>query len=96
MCASATCSCSSVKPAFAASVAVLVRMGTRDTVASVTGLTLTVVDDRLGVLVDEGELIRAQRGIYMPAQKFPAARPMSKTIMPGGMVKIESATMCSR
>lgn len=62
---------------------------TRETLAVVTGLKLTVIDDRLGVLADDGEIVRIQRGVYVPAPRHPPARPMSKTLMPDGMVKIE-------
>jgi hypothetical protein len=62
---------------------------TRETVAQVTGYTLTIVDDRLGILVDDGHIRRVQRGIYMPAATFPATRAISKTILSDGLVKIE-------
>lgn len=62
---------------------------TRETLAELTGLKLTVIDDRLGVLTDDGALLRVQRGVYVPAQRHPPARAMSKTIMPDGVVKIE-------
>ena len=62
---------------------------TRETLAELTGLKLTVIDDRLGVLADDGALLRVQRGVYVPAPRHPPARAMSKTVMPDGMVKIE-------
>ena len=62
---------------------------TRETLAELTGLKLTVIDDRLGTLVDDGAILRVQRGVFVPAQQHPPARPMSKTVMPDGMVKIE-------
>lgn len=62
---------------------------TRENVAEATGLKLTIVDDRLGVLVDDGEIVRIKRGIYVPAVRHPAARIMSKTILPDGWVKLE-------
>ena len=62
---------------------------TRETIADVTGLKLTTVDDRLGVLVDEGRLKRVLRGVYEPMTVHPPARPMSKTILPDGIVMIE-------
>ena len=61
----------------------------RETLAQVTGLKLSVIDDRLGVLVDDGLIHRIQRGVYAPSAQHPPARPISKTILPGGMVKIE-------
>lgn len=62
---------------------------TREGVAEATGLKLTVVDDRLGVLVDDGEILRIKRGVFKPAVAHPPARTMSKTILPDGWVKIE-------
>jgi hypothetical protein len=62
---------------------------TRETLAELTGLKLSVIDDRLGTLTDDGALLRVQRGVYVPAAQHPPARPMSKTVMPDGMVKIE-------
>lgn len=62
---------------------------TRETLAELTGLKLSVIDDRLGTLADDGAILRVQRGVYVPAPQHPPARPMSKTVMPDGMVKIE-------
>lgn len=62
---------------------------TRETLAEHTGLTLTVVDDRIAVLVDDGQVIRVQRGVFIPAPTWPVARSISKTILPDGFVKIE-------
>lgn len=65
------------------------RAVTRETLAQITGLKLSVVDDRLGVLVDDGLIHRVQRGVYVPAAQHPPARLISKTILPDGSVKIE-------
>lgn len=54
-----------------------------------TNLKLTIIDDRLATLVDDGLLIRKSRGVFVPAVQHPPARPISKTVMPDGMVKIE-------
>ncbi|ADU36211.1 hypothetical protein [Variovorax paradoxus] len=62
---------------------------TRETLAELTGLKLSVIDDRVGTLADDGAILRVQRGVYVPAPQHPPARPMSKTVMPNGMVKIE-------
>ena len=40
------------------------QIATRDTVAELTGLKMTVVDDRLRALVDDGKLKRLLRGVY--------------------------------
>lgn len=62
---------------------------TRAALAELTGLKLTTIDDRLDVLVGEGDIIRVERGVFVPAVKHPPARPMSKTVIPDGSVKIE-------
>lgn len=62
---------------------------TRETLAELTGLKLTVIDDRLGVLIDDGVILRVQRGVYVPAVQHPPARALSKTLMSDGMVKLE-------
>lgn len=62
---------------------------TRETLTELTGLKLSVIDDRIGTLADDGAILRVQRGVYVPAPRHPPARPMSKTVMPNGTVKIE-------
>jgi len=65
------------------------QMVTREALRELTGLTLTIIDDRLATLVDDGLLIRKSRGVFVPAVIHPPARPISKTVMPDGLVKIE-------
>lgn len=67
----------------------LEQVATRENVAELTGLTLTVVDDRLKVLTDDGELKRLIRGIYILTKTYPPARPISITEIPDGWVVIE-------
>lgn len=62
---------------------------TRDTLLQATGLKRTIIDDRIDVLIAEGLLIRVERGLYVPAVVHPPARPISKTVLPDGWVKIE-------
>lgn len=65
------------------------QIATRETLAEVTGLKLSVIDDRLGYLVDDGQIHRVQRGVFVPAPEHHPARIISKTVLPGGTVKIE-------
>ena len=67
----------------------LEQIATRETVAELTGLKLSVVDDRLRALVDDGRLKRLLRGIYELVEAYPASRAISKTIVGDGYVKIE-------
>jgi len=62
---------------------------TRETLAAHTGLKLTIIDDRVSDLIDNGHVDRVQRGVFVPAPKHPPARLISKTVLPGGTVKIE-------
>lgn len=65
------------------------QMVTREALQEVTNLKLSVIDDRLATLVDDGLLIRKSRGVFVPAVLHPPSRPISKTMMPDGMVKLE-------
>ena len=62
---------------------------TREAVKEATGLPLTTVDDRLATLVDRGDITRIGRGVFVPAVRHPPARPISKTVLPDGSVKLE-------
>ena len=63
---------------------------TRHTVAELTGLRMTTVDDRLRHLVeDEQRLRRTVRGCYELTDQYPPPRPMSLTILTDGCVKTE-------
>lgn len=43
---------------------------TREAVREATGLPLTTVDDRLAVLVDRGDILRVERGVFVPAVRL--------------------------
>ena len=62
---------------------------TRETLAQLTDLKLSIIDDRLSYLVDSGQIIRVQRGVFIPTPKHRVARLMSKMVLPDGTVKIE-------
>ena len=62
---------------------------TRTTLADLTGLQLSIIDDRLSYLVDSGQIIRVQRGVFIPAPKHRPSRIMCKMVLPNGTVKIE-------
>ena len=48
---------------------------TRETLAEMTGLKQSIIDDRLAHLVDNGRIHRVQRGVFVPAvQHRPALR----------------------
>ena len=62
---------------------------TRETLHELTGLKLPIIDDRIRALVEEGLAIRVQRGVFVPAEVHPPARPMTKTLLPDGTVNLE-------
>ena len=65
------------------------QIATRETVAELTGLKMSVVDDRLRALVDDGKLKRLLRGVYELVETFPEPRELSCTILSNGLVKLE-------
>jgi hypothetical protein len=67
---------------------------TRETVAELTGLKQTIVDDRLRVLADEKRIRRVLRGVYDVCEQFPKPRPISQTALEGGLLKIEIGETC--
>lgn len=67
----------------------LEQIATRETVADLTGLKLSVVDDRLRTLVDDGKLKRLLRGVYELVETYPETRAISKTVLPTGYVKYD-------
>ena len=67
----------------------LEQIATRETVAELTGLKLSVVDDRLRALVDDGKLKRLLRGIYDLVETYPEPRELSCTTLSNGWVKLE-------
>lgn len=62
---------------------------TRETLVEHTGLKLAIVDDRIGSLIEDGQVHRVGRGVFVPAKRFPAARAISHTHLPDGWAKIE-------
>jgi len=62
---------------------------THDTIAAATGYKLTIVNDHVARLLDDGKLRRVSRGVFVPVVAAPPTRAVSATVMPGGMVKLE-------
>lgn len=67
----------------------LEQVATRETVAELTGLKLSIVDDRLRALMADEKIRRVLRGVYVPVEVHPPARSISKTVLTDGTVKIE-------
>lgn len=62
---------------------------TRDTLSEVTGLKLSIIDDRLSYLTDNGRIRRVQRGVYVPVEHHRPARLISRTLLPDGATVLE-------
>ncbi len=62
---------------------------TRETLAELTGLKLSTIDDRLGYLLDNGKIRRVQRGVFVPLEQHKPARPISRTLCPDGTTVLE-------
>ncbi|WP_088957245.1 hypothetical protein [Variovorax sp. HW608] len=70
------------------------KIATRETLEVATGLKRSVLDDRLAVLVDRGEIWRVKAGVFMPAPTFAPPRAVSVTMLPGGATKVEIGDHC--
>ena len=61
----------------------------RAVVADMTGLKMSIVDDRLRALVDDGRLRRVMRGVYDVVWQHPEPRNVFFGILKDGTVKLE-------
>lgn len=66
----------------------------RQSIAALTGLRPTIVDDHVERLRDAGKLARAGKGDLELLETFPPPRPISKTELSSGLVKIEIGDVC--
>ena len=66
----------------------------RQSIAALTGLRPTIVDDHVERLRDAGKLARASKGDLELLETFPPPRPISKTELANGLVKIEIGDVC--
>ena len=55
----------------------------RHSIQTMTGLKMTIVDDRLKILASDGELFRTGKGNYEVVKTYPAPRAMSKSVVEG-------------
>lgn len=62
---------------------------TREVLADVTGLRMSVIDDHVGRMVDDGRLRRVKAGVFAPVPQLPPARAVSATMLPDGFTKLE-------
>lgn len=62
---------------------------TRKVLCEVTGLKAKIVDDHVERLILHNRLRRLGYGVLEVVEQFPPPRPISKTVMPNGIVKLE-------
>lgn len=67
----------------------LEQLVTREALQELTKLKMTIVDDRLKHLADEGLIHRMQRGVFVPVDQHPPARQISHTELPDGTVVLD-------
>lgn len=67
----------------------LLRTVTRELVADILKIPMYAADYHLKKLVDDGSLIRVKPGIYAVDDAQHSTRPISTTIMPDGILKVE-------
>lgn len=65
------------------------QIATRETLSELTGLKLSIIDDRLGYLVDDGKIHRVQRGVFVPAAHHSPARPITRSMLADGTTVLE-------
>ena len=62
---------------------------TREVLADITGLRMTVIDDHVGRMVDDSRLRRVRAGVFVPVAQLPPARPVMASIQTDGFVTLE-------
>lgn len=67
----------------------------RQRVHQLTGIPLSIIDDHMKRMKDEKGILRLLlNGTYELVQKFPPPRPISRTVLAGGMCKLEIGDTC--
>ena len=70
------------------------RVCSRQVISQVTGLKLTIVDDHIKRMRDDGKLRLVVNGIVEPMEDAPPDRAVSVTYLPKGGVKLEIGDLC--
>lgn len=67
---------------------------TRDLLSTLTGLKLSIVDDHVGRFIESDRMRRIRPGVFALVVAMPEPRPVSMTLMPGGVSKMEIGDFC--
>lgn len=65
------------------------RQASRSAISRVTGLKMSQVDDCVKRLRDDGKIALVFQGVFEPVATWPEDRPISITVLPSGLVKLE-------
>lgn len=60
---------------------------TRELLRDLTGLRPQIVDDHVGRMIEKGLLRRLRAGVFALEPQYPAARPISVTVLADGCAK---------
>lgn len=70
------------------------RAATRQVISNMTGLKMTIVDDHVKRMKDDGKLISPVNGVFEPVEDAPVDRAVSITYLSNGRVKLEIGDDC--
>ncbi len=62
---------------------------TRETLAEVTGLKMTIIDDHVGRMVDNEQLRRVRAGVFVPIPRYDPPRPVYGSMTTDGFFVLE-------
>lgn len=62
---------------------------TRETLSNVLDLKMSIIDDNLTLLANDGSIYRVQRGVYVPTIEHKPARVITKSPLNDGSVVLE-------
>lgn len=64
-------------------------MAPRQAIIESTKLSQHIIKERIDELIESGNVVRRERGVYQYVEVFAPARPVSRTVIHGGMTIIE-------
>lgn len=62
---------------------------TRETLAEVTGLKMSIIDDHVGRMVDNEQLRRVRAGVFVPIPRYEPPRPVYGSMTTDGFFVLE-------
>ena len=65
------------------------RVSTRQVIAGITGLKMSIVDDHIKRMKDDGRIRMVVNGVFEPVEAVREDHAVSATFLPSGRVKLE-------